>query len=1394
MVEFLVWLLQEYYENMNKDKKQVFAQVHFCLFYTAIFNSVQSVILYHVVRRLSKRIWITTEALELAHYVEIREEFDAISQQLQQQRRQGHQQEQASNNQNNTKNASPGNNKRPTLERRNSVFSPDTQLDLQEAEFAFEYNWTGVQFLWQSACDSLSHPRHLKRRYHDLLLQVRFHELRVHFVEAYRLPSNFRISTYLVRSEEQVLMKLLNVTTYAWLFLTASANLLYYILGIGVTETGDLQLPGYVMIYIYYISMTCFLLVAFALYNKMKVVFKNIMHRNHLWQNITLETTARASEQKRIDNSDEDKYHDVDEPEQEEKFSHVDSYSSKKEALEAEQLSLFWASSPKLVITAIQVIQFGYALALSVIIIFWTEINDANVHMAWYLLAIAVCYGLFVLICAQTVPRYTLCTSLGQLVDKKRLQEALALHRLDEARKSAREAGIFSHSHRHDYDDDKPQPPTLALHAEIGSPGMNDDDDPLSQSAHGLNGDDDHEVPSSAFLKSSPRSRQGVVGDSNRVYCGQRPNTATRESTRRTTQHSMAAGDLALSGRTIATSSSGGGGSVGGRSTGSGSESIAMLVKMDTHTLRSLLPRDELEKLSLRDEKRRAKSKGGGAAGTTRSCRQKAMSYGVAAMAGMREEPDVAAAEWPQQKQSIQPQPAPEITSNDEDNDEASDRLSPLDTTPANLRARRRRSTRRRKSVSDGVALMAAISVPYDHGNSRCDDEESAMDPPVPLTISSTTPLTVHSSDGASIAKVAARERSEEPQPVAATRESSSNERVQYSDDHDVPEYANYLHKNDKHDPLPGDDSHGMNTGEIVEYKRPQAPKLSFLERCCLYYKSKKYIVVSNVFGTVPAFFWCATRVERFLHTENIIPSGMFVSFQFDQRPSFWLLSSWMYMFILSDSLLILSLPGYTSLRRFRDRCVWVSALIDMAIVYACVMVFNMAEVERCCYPTDDESELDAAYDLGSGVKSVYQKADAYDTAEAYAAKDDAYGEKSYTIGVDPHPCDCPAFGSRLYGGLGHLEPYTSLIALRLLRFWAAGVFVRFLDGHQGKVKSKTERMQDDKDRKRLNPMDVHDDEHGHGDDSHHHHQESGTAAELWEAAVAGHPELVAKYGEFSREVLLAMLNIPIVEEEKAKHERDLSLTRISSSSLETENNNNNDKKSVVKATTSATSMMVIAKQDPLAESSSLFFKSDDSKLAYANFQEPDAPLVLSMHRCERKLLPILETWCTVDVVMTPYEMVYFDVSSSGDNDKDKRSNSVVEGAIRQALMATKGGKGLSLCAVASIRRVVGHVLFSDVTGVAVDKSRAASMAPMQQQQTVAGVVASECIQIQTSNGHTLCLKFYCNSLVEHRDNNGSLDQWVQMIRRYCGLELSPSLNVTAYPPDDDDDESFVEV
>jgi hypothetical protein len=48
---------------------------------------------------------------------------------------------------------------------------------------------------------------------------------------------------------------------------------------------------------------------------------------------------------------------------------------------------------------------------------------------------VLVCYGIFVYVLSMVIPQFTLCTSLGRLVDQKHLQETLALHRLEEAQR-----------------------------------------------------------------------------------------------------------------------------------------------------------------------------------------------------------------------------------------------------------------------------------------------------------------------------------------------------------------------------------------------------------------------------------------------------------------------------------------------------------------------------------------------------------------------------------------------------------------------------------------------------------------------------------------------------------------------------------------------------------------------------------------------------------------------------------------------------------------------------------------------------------------------------------------------------------------------------------------------
>jgi hypothetical protein len=183
-VEVVIWIIITYYEGLDDKKYYLFAKVHFALFYTAIFNAFQSVMVAICATHESKKLWIATETLELNHYVEIREEFQNVKEELDGLRH--HQ-------------------------NRENLFDGESWVD--------------------SCTDTLRFP-HLRRKYDRLLLQVRFHELRVHFLQAYSLPLNMKISHYLMNCELHVLVHLVHVSTVAWLLLTAAANLLYYVIGV----------------------------------------------------------------------------------------------------------------------------------------------------------------------------------------------------------------------------------------------------------------------------------------------------------------------------------------------------------------------------------------------------------------------------------------------------------------------------------------------------------------------------------------------------------------------------------------------------------------------------------------------------------------------------------------------------------------------------------------------------------------------------------------------------------------------------------------------------------------------------------------------------------------------------------------------------------------------------------------------------------------------------------------------------------------------------------------------------------------------------------------------------------------------------------------------------------
>lgn len=110
-----------------------------------------------------------------------------------------------------------------------------------------------------------------------------------------------------------------------------------------------------------------------------------------------------------------------------------DSSESNHEVGAEQQRNLFWFHEQQLVISMIQSMQFGYAIALSIVIMFWEDLGV--VQPLYYLLTTLACYTIFVYVLAKVLPQFTLCTSLGHLVNKDRLNETLGMYRIKEAQR-----------------------------------------------------------------------------------------------------------------------------------------------------------------------------------------------------------------------------------------------------------------------------------------------------------------------------------------------------------------------------------------------------------------------------------------------------------------------------------------------------------------------------------------------------------------------------------------------------------------------------------------------------------------------------------------------------------------------------------------------------------------------------------------------------------------------------------------------------------------------------------------------------------------------------------------------------------------------------------------------
>ena len=400
----------------------------------------------------------------------------------------------------------------------------------------------------------------------------------------------------------------------------------------------------------------------------------------------------------------------------------------------------------------------------------------------------------------------------------------------------------------------------------------------------------------------------------------------------------------------------------------------------------------------------------------------------------------------------------------------------------------------------------------------------------------------------------------------------------------------------------------------------------------------------------------------------------------------------------------------------------------------------------------------------------------------------------------------CDQFGSRTYGGLGNIEPWTALVAFRVFRYSIGRLVRRMFRRRTAHLKGS-----DSYTKSRRNQREEKADEYGFMTKENKHAEkarakfeaETGNITDLWNTAIGLYPDVVKQYGEFSGELLQAMLGIDIVEgaapltgsmvENKKPTETAVlnSLANVArTAQRESEDVNwGGDRQSSGEpsptsgAAPSSTSIPLpsldkkYANLDPECQgiilagrigrpvrqksrrpsrggtSADNFFlnslrsqgpsestqpvrrasggvgggpvfvldKQQDKEEhtggseSMVMFAEPNARLIRSMRRCERRLPPMLNEWAVVDVVLTKYEIVYFDandIDDLGTQPSTAVAASEVEAievqhkrdTVRQALIATKGGKGLRLRDIALGRKVVGHIELSDITTIKVER------------------------------------------------------------------------------------------
>ena len=338
IVECVIYLLHKYWQDFNVTYEAVFIDIHFMLFYTAVINAIQSSLVRVLTTRLTNKQWTMTEDIDIYHYVAIRKEFDRIEQQLQ-------------------FDSNP-----------NTGTSISRLQDSNDGNGLFPENQNYFRNTLNDIALTIRHP-FLSSRKKSLIVPVKFHELRAHFIESNNLPQKFKVSPYLNLSLTSVLLEFVQISPAAWILLMASANLLYFLTGAILDATGSVGSITTFMLSVFFTVASLFAIIQFLITLKMKSIFSHIINTKTTW------STRDA----------------------------VD--ASTEEEKSREQLNLFWGGAPHLIIVATQYMMFGYAIGLAFIASYYTDLKEGK-WITTLLLVWLASFSVFMFMVTRMMPWY----------------------------------------------------------------------------------------------------------------------------------------------------------------------------------------------------------------------------------------------------------------------------------------------------------------------------------------------------------------------------------------------------------------------------------------------------------------------------------------------------------------------------------------------------------------------------------------------------------------------------------------------------------------------------------------------------------------------------------------------------------------------------------------------------------------------------------------------------------------------------------------------------------------------------------------------------------------------------------------------------------------------------